>query len=637
MHSTLMNHQQLWRAVLSRRELLKLGLVAWIAPGSLGSQRDEPWRFIVCSDTHFGIAGALEKNRPLLEEMTRYEPQLALIAGDITERAWAEEYDEVERALAGLPFPIHAAPGNHDVRWAPLGLQIFQNRMGPPHAVFTHGGCGFVLLDTTVPLSHWGHVGGPQRRWLAAELERLGPDLPLFVFMHHATGRDPAAVDDQDAVAEVLAPYNTKVIFTGHGHSDLVWDWHGITHTMGRGLYQGSYQIVEVDPTAGEVRLLRRTDKSPEPAQFAQVPLARETRVARGTQPTPGADAADRQTVGALRPLWQQSLGGGVMSHLLLHDNTLYVSAMDGTVSAFDPADGRVRWRATTGGYCHSSPVVADQTVIIGSADGSVYCFASDVGTERWRFATRGPVYASAAIAQGLAMIASGDGSVYGIDLQTGTLRWRWALPPSSSAFSQSPAATDGERVFIGAWDRHVYALDVVSGREVWRYEVPDAGFYYSPAIGAPALRDGRLYVPSNRNKLHALDAATGRLVWMQSSPGDSFGYSSPRVVGDRIYIGCLGDKGEVRCLAAEDGHELWATGTGAVIYDSSPAIAAGKLAIGSVNGTLWLLRAADGAILGSHRFPPGHFLSSPAAEPGRVYAATFAEILTAFEVISPV
>jgi hypothetical protein len=71
------------------------------------------------------------------------------------------------------------------------------------------------------------------------------------------------------------------------------------------------------------------------------------------------------------------------------------------------------------------------------------------------------------------------------------------------------------------------------------------------------------------------------------------------------------------------------------VIYDSSPAIAAGTLAIGSVNGTLWLLRADDGAILGSHRFPPGHFLSSPAAEPGRVYAATFAEVLSAFEVMA--
>ena len=115
-------------------------------------------------------------------------------------------------------------------------------------------------------------------------------------------------------------------------------------------------------------------------------------------------------------------------------------------------------------------------------------------------------------------------------------------------------------------------------------------------------------------------------------SPGDRLGYSSPRIDGDRIYIGCIGDKGEVRCLNAADGGEVWATATGSEIYDSSPAIAGGTLAIGSVDGTLWLLRTSDGAILGSFRFPPGHFLSSPAAEEGRVYAATLAETLIAFE-----
>jgi hypothetical protein len=50
------------------------------------------------------------------------------------------------------------------------------------------------------------------------------------------------------------------------------------------------------------------------------------------------------------------------------------------------------------------------------------------------------------------------------------------------------------------------------------------------------------------------------------------------------------------------------------------------------VNGTLWLLARADGRIAGQHRFPPGHFISTPAASAGRVYAATFAEVVTAFD-----
>jgi outer membrane protein assembly factor BamB len=70
---------------------------------------------------------------------------------------------------------------------------------------------------------------------------------------------------------------------------------------------------------------------------------------------------------------------------------------------------------------------------------------------------------------------------------------------------------------------------------------------------------------------------------------------------------------------------------TGAEIYDSSPAVADGHVAIGSVNGTLSLISAETGAIRGQHRLPPGHLLSSPAAGAGWVYAASFSDVVTGF------
>jgi outer membrane protein assembly factor BamB len=90
-----------------------------------------------------------------------------------------------------------------------------------------------------------------------------------------------------------------------------------------------------------------------------------------------------------------------------------------------------------------------------------------------------------------------------------------------------------------------------------------------------------------------------------------------------------------VHCLSEDTGEPVWTTATGATIYESSPALAGNVLAIGSVDGTLSLLRASDGAALGGHRFPPGLFVSSPAADRHRVYAATFAEVVAAFDVRS--
>lgn len=619
----------IWNAALSRRTLIKLGLIAWSTPRSLLASQDT-WSFAVFSDTHFGVAGTEEKNRALLQEIALHAPDLAFNVGDLTERAWPQEFDEASRTFAPQPFKVHVVPGNHDVRWAPRGLTMFTERIGPPRQLIQHNGCAFLLLDSTVPLSHWGHVGGPQRRWIEAQLRGIDRALPLFVFLHHPVGRG-SGVGDEATLFDAIAPYNTKVVFTGHGHSDLLWNWNGITTTMGKGLYQGTYQIAAVDQAAGEVRLLRRTEKEPRLVQFAALPLAAPARPFAVTAPKTNPPIAN--TSAALRPAWQRPLGGGVMSHLLLHDDTLYVSAMDGVLYALAARDGKQRWQAQTNGYCFSSPVVAGNSIVLGSADGNVYAFDRRNGKQRWRVATNGPVYGSAAIAKGVAAIASGDGVMYGIGVKDGKVRWRYGLQPGPSSFSQSPASTDGERIYFGAWDQNVYALNAATGAEVWRYRATDRGFYFSAAIAQPAVANGRVFIPANENVLHAIDAATGKMIWKQSAKGDKFGYSSPTIVSGRIFIGSLGDQGEVKCVSADTGEPIWTTATGATIYESSPAVADGRVAIGSVNGTLSLLRAEDGALLGQYRFPPGLFVSSPAAARGRVYAATFAEVVAAFDV----
>ncbi|HEX8319081.1 PQQ-binding-like beta-propeller repeat protein [Longimicrobium sp.] len=623
---------------ITRRDLLKLGVASGLSPALRWLPDPRSFTFAFFSDTHLGLEGRnLDACRSLVVEMAeRMRPALAINGGDVTDYGWAGEYDGYDQVLAGIGFPVHHVPGNHDVRWAPRGLQIFRERVGAPFRSFDHAGVHFVLLDSTVPLSHYGHYETAQLRWLEADLRRVGRITPVLLFTHHWVGRAPVMVDNEDALYRAIEPYNVKLVFNGHGHSDLLWEWNGIASTMNKGLYQGSYQRVDVDALAAEVRLARRTTEQPDPRLIATVPLAasRDKRPVYPVGLNIGAAAArpvaavPAPVVPELERRWERRLTGGVMSHLLVADGTLYVSAMDGSVNALRAADGAPRWKAQTDGYCHSSPVLADGRVIVGSADGQVYAFRVRDGRRLWARRTGGPVYASAAVAKGVAAIASGDGNVYGLNLADGAVRWTFALPPSPSAFAQSPAGTDGERFFIGAWDKHVYALDAATGALAWRQPGTDRSFAYSPAIGGPAVGGGTVYIPANGNVLHAFDAATGATRWTYTSPGDKVGYSSPALVDGRIYVGCLGDRGEVRCISAADGREVWVAATGSTIYDSSPAVADGLVSIGSVDGSLWVLAADDGRIVARHRLPTGHLLSSPAAGDGSVYAGSFSDVV---------
>ncbi|HEY0303824.1 MAG TPA: metallophosphoesterase, partial [Longimicrobiales bacterium] len=196
------------KLILTRRQLLKLGLLSAVAPRSLFSYGRAPWSFAVFSDTHYGVAGTYEKNEVMLREIAGLVPEFAVDVGDLTERAWPEEFDQATRAFAGVPYKVHVAPGNHDVRWAPGGPLMFTQRIGPTRQLIRHKDVALLLLDSTVPLSHFGHIGGPQERWIAEQLRTLEPATPLFVFFHHPMGR-AAGIDDEFRLARVLAPYNT--------------------------------------------------------------------------------------------------------------------------------------------------------------------------------------------------------------------------------------------------------------------------------------------------------------------------------------------------------------------------------------------------------------------------------------------
>jgi outer membrane protein assembly factor BamB len=137
-----------------------------------------------------------------------------------------------------------------------------------------------------------------------------------------------------------------------------------------------------------------------------------------------------------------------------------------------------------------------------------------------------------------------------------------------------------------------------------------------------PAVAFGRVFVATMGGML-AMDAATGSVVW--SNP-NARGFSSPAVYNDSVYVGT--SNGSVIRLNAADGSVLWETRLLANPsfsgITSSPKILYDRLFVGTFNetggpGEVVALSEGNGSVLWRHGTGSVHF-SSPAYANGTLY-----------------
>lgn len=151
--------------------------------------------------------------------------------------------------------------------------------------------------------------------------------------------------------------------------------------------------------------------------------------------------------------------------------------------------------------------------------------------TLKWAFGFPGggKAFAQPTVAGGRLFAGSDSGKVYALDAATGCILWTFkADGPVRSAISIGPVGTKWAAYF-GDQKAQAYAVDAATGALLWKVRVDE-----HPAAmitGAPALYDGRLYVPDSsyeevsganakyecctfRGAVSALDAATGKLIW---------------------------------------------------------------------------------------------------------------------------
>lgn len=203
-----------------------------------------PLRMAHISDVHVGGALSLppEALAGIVDRVHRLEPDVIVVAGDLTTDGYEWEYEEAARWVERFQPPTVVIPGNHDAR--NVGYIHFERFFGEPfsrlRAAFgveraerlQASGYTIVGLDSSEPDVNEGRVGRDRYGWIAEQFD--DPDDIRIVTVHHhlvsipGTGRERNIVLDAGDLLRTLIDLDVDLVLCGHKHVPFFWGVNGM-------------------------------------------------------------------------------------------------------------------------------------------------------------------------------------------------------------------------------------------------------------------------------------------------------------------------------------------------------------------------------------------------------------------------
>ena len=225
------------------------------------------------SDLHVG-EGLFRREllRAAVAESNELNPDLVVVAGDLTMEGYRGEFERCRQFLDELTCPnVVVTMGNHDAR--NVGYRHFEDFFGARDSITTvavaEGRAKVVAIDSTKPDLDEGEVGREHYGWIDAVLREWTQGPRIVVIHHHilavpGTGRDVNNLRDAGDFMAILRELEVDLVLSGHRHVPYVWSISGVrvvhSGTVStlrvRGTMPPSYNVIDLD--ADQVRIVLR-------------------------------------------------------------------------------------------------------------------------------------------------------------------------------------------------------------------------------------------------------------------------------------------------------------------------------------------------------------------------------------------
>jgi outer membrane protein assembly factor BamB len=268
------------------------------------------------------------------------------------------------------------------------------------------------------------------------------------------------------------------------------------------------------------------------------------------------------------------------------------------------PFDASV-WSFQAGKLLEFSPIVADGTLYFQDKDALFYALSADKGKVEWKKDIGGLGAASPAYSHGVVYAVTlqrapgiDEGEALAMRAKDGKLLWRFPLPGRSET---SPVIS-GANVIVGSESGDIFALNRKTGKPDWQVSTAGA------VKGGLALDEGVLYGANYAGEVFAIKASSGAFAWRSSTQGSSFSrggpvYSTPAVAFGRVFLGSIDNR--VYSFDQDTGELLWSHSTGDWVY-AAPAVAdtpktEPSVYVGSKDQQFYALDAKTGNVRWQH------------------------------------
>jgi Ca-activated chloride channel family protein len=320
------------------------------------------------------------------------------------------------------------------------------------------------------------------------------------------------------------------------------------------------------------------------------------------------------------KQVWKKWLGDPLMSMPAISKNKVYM-AYPGKGShqfaCFDIKTGKEQWTRPIAGEIITAPVIQSGQIFLTTLEGTMYCFNEEDGKLAW--SEKKDATSSPAVFQGRVFFSQRS-AVKGKDKdgkectqQVECLVWKGNSKDGKiNTYKETEHLADyldyGKRQAASTTEKMNKTADAGVG---FAAAPADAKLYQATAnlgqgtvVGVWSYQGSRPFiyketlVSSMGDSVKCVSIKDEKVVWSkelhprkEKEPLVDSAVTPPAVINGKLFVGT--SRGEVICLAADSGKELWRATVGEPIV-FQPAVAYGRVYVSSSRGTLFCIETGD-------------------------------------------